>query len=526
MTEPLLEMQGVSIFLNKQKKKLVSNINLKVYPGKTLALVGDSGAGKSLTAYSIPSLLPEQMSVTGRIIFNNQDLLSLPPQKIRDIRGCSVSMIFQEPMSSLNPLHTVGKQVQENLILHSGLTRVEARKSTIDLFQDVELPYPENMIDRFPHQLSGGQRQRIMLAMAIANKPKLLIADEPTTALDVTVEQQVLKLIRKIQDKYHMAVLFITHDLGIVKRYSNSICVMSNGKIIEQGETESVFQSPKQKITQELISSQPSGKPHPISNGHELILHLTNFKAWYQNTRSWFRKPKINPVVNNITLALKPGETLGLVGESGSGKTSLGLAILRMLSSEGEIHFKEFPVHQLNEKSFRPIRKDIQLVFQDPFGSLSPRMTVKNILEEGLIIHTELNEQMRHQLILSTLEEIGFDETILERYPHEFSGGQRQRIALARAIVLRPSLIILDEPTSSLDRRLQLQLIDLLRTLQKNHNIAYIFISHDLSVVRVMSHRIAVLKNGEIIERGVTEELLENPQHLYTKALLDAAFSH
>ena len=522
---PLLEMKNVSIALQNQgnESQLIKGINLSIQAGETLALVGDSGAGKSLTAYSIPRLLPENMTVTGEVLFEGKNLLNSTPQDIKNIRGHQISMIFQEPMTSLNPLHKVGRQVAENLIIHQGIDKTDARQKTIALFQDVELPTPETLVDRLPHQLSGGQRQRVMIAMAIANNPKLLIADEPTTALDVTVEQQVLQLIKKLQQTYRMAVLFITHDLGIVKNYSDRVCVMANGEIVEQGKSTDIFSSPRHPVTQGLISSAPTGQPFPPPAGQTLTLQLSSLSAWYQSSTGWFRKKERKAVVKDISLSLSAGETLGIVGESGSGKTSLGLAILRMLSSEGGIYVNNQPVHNLHENQFRPIRKDIQLVFQDPFGSLNPRMTIRDILEEGLIIHTDLTQENRLTLMIETLEEMDFDASILNRYPHEFSGGQRQRIALARTVVLKPSLIILDEPTSSLDRRLQLQLIELLRELQRKYKLSYIFISHDLSVVRAMSHHILVLKDGVVIERGETDAILEAPQHAYTQALFEAA---
>ncbi|MTI14657.1 ABC transporter ATP-binding protein [Sansalvadorimonas verongulae] len=520
---PLLTMQDVTISL--KDKVLVNRLSLSINLGETVALVGDSGAGKSLTAYSIPGLLPEDMVVTGQIHYEDQSLLSLPPEQMKRIRGKQIGMIFQEPMTSLNPLHKVGRQVEENLLIHQSMTKKEALKKTIALFRDVELPQPEELVNRLPHQLSGGQRQRVMIAMAIANKPRLLIADEPTTALDVTVEQQVLQLIQRLQRKYQMAVLFITHDLGIVKRYCDKVCVMADGAIIEQAPTNLIFSAPKHQVTRELINSRPSGSPYPPAQNQTMTLHLSSLFAWYRSQKTWFKAHQRQMIVKDITLSIKAGETLGVVGESGSGKTSLGLAILKMLNSEGEIYVKERAVHTLNEKAFRPIRKDIQLVFQDPFGSLNPRMTISDILEEGLMIHTILNADERLTRMQQTLGEVGFESNVLNRYPHEFSGGQRQRIALARAIVLRPALVILDEPTSSLDRRLQLQLIDLLRELQRKYGLSYIFISHDLSVVRAMSHRIAVLKDGEIVERGDTETILNSPQHSYTQALFNAALS-
>ena len=520
----LLELRDVSIKLKNEQESLVKNINLKLFPGEILAIVGESGAGKSLTAYAIPGLLPVDMQVSGEILFEEQDVLTLRKNELRYIRGSRIGMIFQEPMSSLNPLHKVGQQIAETLILHQGLKKRDARQQVLKLFDEVELPCSDELFDRLPHQLSGGQRQRVMIAMAIANNPDLLIADEPTTALDITVEQQVLRLIRKLQKKYNMAVLFITHDLGIVRQYAERIFVMSDGAIIEQGSSKDIFRRARHPLTQQLIDSEPKGAPAALTEGHQLTLYTPGLTAWYKEKSVWFKKQAHDPVIDGITLSLKPGETLGLVGESGSGKTSLGLAILRMLTSEGELYFQEQPVHTLEEQQFRLLRKNIQLVFQDPFGSLNPRMTIRDILEEGLKLHFSLSGVTRLQRMEETLNEVGLNSAILNRYPHEFSGGQRQRIALARAIILKPALIILDEPTSSLDRTLQLKLIDLLRNLQKKHRMSYLFISHDLSVVRAMSHRIAVMRHGRIIECGLTEQLLNEPRDTYTRSLVAAAF--
>ena len=525
---PLLELQNLSISLRAEQKQLVSNVNLQVLPGETLALVGDSGAGKSITAHAIPGLLPQSMQVNGHIRFHGQELNLQNTKALRAIRGNKIGMVFQEPMSSLNPLHKVGRQVSETLIQHQGLSKAEAQQQVLKLFADVELPTPNELYQRLPHQLSGGQRQRVMIAMAIANKPSLLIADEPTTALDVSVQKQILELIKRLQCKYQMAVLFITHDLCIVRRYADRICVMSDGAIIEQGSNHDIFKHPKHPITQTLTNSTPQGKPFPVpvSPDHQLTFRTFGLSAWYRKQTSWFfrLKGKQSPVIDNITLSLKPGETLGLVGESGSGKTSLGLAVLRMLNSEGEQYLQNQPVHTLTEQQFRPLRKNIQLVFQDPYGSLNPRMTIREILEEGLNLHFSLSPSTRLEKMQETLTEVGLSEDTLLRYPHEFSGGQRQRIALARAIILKPALLILDEPTSSLDRRLQRQLIALLRELQRKHQMSYLFISHDLSVIRAMSHRIAVIRQGRIIESGPTELLLKQPKDPYTRTLMNAAF--
>ncbi|MCL6269832.1 dipeptide ABC transporter ATP-binding protein [Sansalvadorimonas sp. 2012CJ34-2] len=524
MAEPLLEVNELCITHKASDKTLVSDVSFKIESGETLALVGESGAGKSLTAHSIARLTPDSMEISGLIHFRGKDLIRQNDGYLQNLRGNRIGMIFQEPMTSLNPLQTVGRQVQENILQHQPVSPQEAEQQSLQLFCDVELPNPEVIHKRYPHELSGGQRQRAMIAMAIANSPDLLIADEPTTALDVTVQKQILALLGKLQKHYNMAILFITHDLGLVRHFADRMCVMADGKLVEKGETDNIFANPRHSVTRDIIDSEPTGQPYPVVSDAKNALVTQELRAWYRQRKSWFSKTNNDPVFDKVSLSLKQGETLGLVGESGSGKTSVALALLRLITSDGEIFFFEQAVQSLCEKTFRPLRKDIQMVFQDPFGSLNPRMSIREILGEGLIIHSRLNPLEREQKMRLVLDEVDLPYSSLDLYPHEFSGGQRQRIALARAVILEPRLIILDEPTSSLDRGLQLQLIHLLRKIQKQHNTSYIFISHDLSVVRAMSHRIAVMKSGKLIECGPSEQVFNYPNHQYTKTLIEAAF--
>ena len=545
MAEPspstLLEISQLSLYLDNgnSEQKLVDNINLSIRSGQSVAIVGESGAGKSITAYAIPGLLPGNINATGEILFDEQSLLDLPEPQIRALRGAQIGMVFQEPQSALNPLHKVGDQVAEVLRLHNNFTKAEAYRETIQLFNQVELPNPETLLHRLPHQLSGGQRQRVLLAMAIACRPKLLIADEPTTAIDATQQKTLMLLLQKLQRETGMAMLFISHDMELVRDYCQYIAVMANGRIVEQNQTEAIFNNPNHPVTQALINSAPTGSPLPLSPNAETVLAAANLQAHHKPARksllSLFsnRQRKIAPAIVDISIHLKAGETLGLVGESGSGKTTLGLALLKLLQSDGDISLLGNPVQHLPEPEFRSLRKNIQLVFQDPYNSLNPRMTIREILEEGLLLHTQLDKSERQQRLQQILVDTGFlsslaetdqqAEAILCRYPHAFSGGQRQRIALARALILKPALVILDEPTSSLDRPLQQQLLNLLRSLQRKYQTAYLLISHDLAVVKTLSHRLAVMKDGHIIESGDSVDILNHPQQPYTRRLIAAA---
>ncbi|KZZ39749.1 ABC transporter ATP-binding protein, partial [Oleiphilus sp. HI0117] len=462
---------------------------------------------------------------SGEILFQNKDLLKASETELRSVRGGKIGMIFQEPMTSLNPLHTIEKQIAESIQLHSAHSTRAARKRVIELLDLVGIPEPESRLGSYPHQLSGGQKQRVMIAMALANEPDILIADEPTTALDVTVQKQVLELIRGLQKKFGMSVILISHDLSIVRHYADEVVVMHHGKLIESGYCEDIFATPKQEYTKLLINSDPSGSPKKIPNDAKTILESKDINVWFPTKKSFWGKPlEFLKATKDISIKLKAGETLGIVGESGSGKTTLGLALLRLQQCEGEIFFEGKPTHNLDQQAFRPFRKEMQIVFQDPYGSLSPRMSIMQIINEGLEIHNIGTPDEREQIIIKVLEEVELDPGMRHRYPHEFSGGQRQRIAIARALVLKPKLIILDEPTSALDRTVQNQVIDLLRHLQEKYQIAYLFISHDLAVVRALSHRVLVMRHGDVIEENDCETLFDAPQHDYTKNLLDAAY--
>ena len=511
----------------------VKGISFDIPNGKTLAIVGESGSGKSVTALSILKLLPypKASHPSGEIIFSGQDLLQFDEKSMRSIRGDKISMIFQEPMTSFNPLHTIEKQVSETLLLHKGLSGKKARERVIELLTLVGIPDPESRLSAYPHELSGGQKQRVMIAMALANEPELLIADEPTTALDVTVQKQVLELLQSLQAKMGMAILLITHDLNIVKQYADEVVVMHHGEVIEQQATEALFHSPKKNYTQTLINADPEGSPAPVASDAKTLLETKDLNIWFPVKKNFLGKTtKYFKAANNISISVKQGETLGIVGESGSGKTTLGLSLVKLLKSHGDIVFKQQQIHNLNQQQFRPLRRQIQIVFQDPYGSLSPRMSVQQIIEEGLIIHEEGNpketkkSEERELKIIQALKDVDLDPSTRHRYPHEFSGGQRQRIAIARALVLQPELIILDEPTSALDRTVQSQVVDLLRDIQQKYKISYLFISHDLAVVKAISHRVLVMKQGEVIEYGDCEQIFDSPAKEYTRSLIDASF--
>ncbi len=531
MTAPLLEVKDLSIAFTQggQSTLAVDRASFTLEKGKTLALVGESGSGKSVTALSILKLLPYPSAShpSGEIWFNGENLLDRDETDLRRVRGRDITMIFQEPMTSLNPLHTVEKQIGEILELHAGISEEKARARTIELLGKVGIRDPESRLADYPHQLSGGQRQRVMIAMALANNPDLLIADEPTTALDVTVQAQILELLKNLQKEFGMAMLLITHDLGIVRHMADHVCVMQKGKIVEQGETQTIFAGAQHAYTKMLLAAEPKGNPPIPRPDAETLVTTDNLKVWFPIKRGFFRKTIGHiKAVDGITCEVKAGQTLGIVGESGSGKTTLGLAILRLISSQGPIIYRGRRIDGINSKAMRPLRKDMQIVFQDPFGSLSPRMSILQIVEEGLLIQKpDMPAAERRERVAASLAETGLDPSTMDRYPHEFSGGQRQRIAIARALALDPKFIMLDEPTSALDMSVQAQVVDLLRKLQEKHNLGYLFISHDLKVVRALANEVIVMRNGLVVERGEGRQIFENPQDPYTKALLAASLN-
>jgi microcin C transport system ATP-binding protein len=530
MSEPLLKVKNLSVTFaqGKQDFKAVNSISFSLNRGETLALVGESGSGKSVTAMSIVRLLGKaaSKSTTGEILFNGVDILKMDEPHLRALRGNDITMVFQEPMTSLNPLHTIAQQIGEILKLHRGLTGVAAQTRTLELLTKVGIPDPASRLNAYPHQLSGGQRQRVMIAMALANEPDLLIADEPTTALDVTVQAQILKLLRDLQAETGMAILFITHNLGIVRSLSHNVCVMKRGEIVEQGKTADVFSAPQHPYTQALLAAEPSGVPDPADPNTPIIAQTDTLKVWYP-IKAGLLRSTIGHVkaVNGISITLREGHTIGVVGESGSGKTTLGQAILRLISSNGAITVLGNRIDGKNSKQLRPLRKDMQIVFQDPFGSLSPRLSVADIVGEGLAVQNpSLTTQERRVIVAKSLDEVGLEPSSMDRYPHEFSGGQRQRIAISRAMALNPKFVVLDEPTSALDMTVQVQIVELLRRLQKERKLAYLFISHDLKVVRALANELIVMKSGEVVEQGEAASIFANPQTDYTKALLAAAF--
>jgi microcin C transport system ATP-binding protein len=529
MTAPLLDIRDLSIsFMQGGKETLaVDRVSLSLEKGKTLALVGESGSGKSITALSIARLLPPSAHhPSGSINFAGADVLKMDDAALRAIRGARITMVFQEPMTSLNPLHGIEKQIGEILELHGMRSREARRARTIELLGEVGIPNPSQRLDAFPHQLSGGQRQRVMIAMALANKPDLLIADEPTTALDVTVQAQILALLDRLRKTYGMAMLFITHDLGLVRRIADDVCVMQNGKIVEAGPVQSLFAAPKHPYTRALLAAEPSGAANPARADAPVILSTEQLRVWFPIRRGFLRRVVDHvKAVDGVSLTLREGETVGVVGESGSGKTTLGLALLRLIRSEGPIVYMGQRIDDKTAKEMRPLRRDMQVVFQDPFGSLSPRMSVAEIVAEGLSIHRPgLSLGERREIVAGALMETGLDPTTMDRYPHEFSGGQRQRISIARAIVLAPRLIVLDEPTSALDMSVQAQIVDLLRDLQARRQLAYVFISHDLKVVKALAAHVIVMRNGKVVEAGPAARIFDAPTDDYTKALFAAAF--
>jgi microcin C transport system ATP-binding protein len=528
--EPLLSVKDLSVMFRQGSRQTlaVDRISFSVKKGETLALVGESGSGKSVTALSIMKLLPYPAAShpTGRIFFKGRDLVGLSEREMRGIRGDDITIIFQEPMTSLNPLHTIERQIGEILELHRGLTGLAARARSIELLSQVGIPDAAQRLKSYPHQMSGGQRQRVMIAVALANEPDLLIADEPTTALDVTVQAQILTLLKELQSRLGMAMLFITHDLGIVRRIADRVCVMKDGKIVEENVVADIFKSPQHPYTKALLAAEPRMQAAPMNPKGDIVLKTDDLKVWFPIKRGLMRKVVGHiKAVDGVSLEVRKGETLGVVGESGSGKTTLGLAMLRLISSDGPIVFMGSNLQGLRFKQMRPHRRNMQIVFQDPYGSLSPRMSISDIIQEGMWIHMpHLSRDECEQRVIKALEEVGLNPDWRDRYPHEFSGGQRQRIAVARAVVLEPSFVVLDEPTSALDMLIQAQMVDLLCALQKRHDLTYMFISHDLRVVAAMSSRLMVMKSGKVVEAGPAAELFKSPKSDYTRALFAAAF--
>jgi len=525
----LLEVQNLEIGFRSREglAPAVRGISLHVDRGETVALVGESGSGKSVTALSILQLLADSAESTGSIIYEGREIHGANAKTMRKVRGDEISMIFQEPMTALNPLHTIERQIAESLTLHRGIKGSKARERVLELMNKVGIRDPESRLGAYPHQLSGGQRQRVMIAMALANGPDLLIADEPTTALDVTVQAQILELLDELKADSGMGMLFITHDLGIVRKFADRTYVMQGGNIVESGPTEALFADPQHPYTIRLLGAEPTGTPDPIPQPDAApVVTGENVRVWFPIRRGLLRKTVGHvKAVDDISISIRPGETVGVVGESGSGKTTLGLALLRLIKSEGRIAFMGNEIQGLNQRQLRPFRRDMQVVFQDPYGSLSPRMSIAQIIDEGLRVHKiTAKGQDRRAVIAAALEEVGLKADMMDRYPHEFSGGQRQRISIARAMALKPDLVVLDEPTSALDMSVQVQIVDLLRDLQKRYNLAYMFISHDLKVVRAMAHRVIVMRQGVVVEEGEGDAVFDAPQTDYARTLMSAAF--
>ncbi len=524
----LLDVRDLTVRFTVEDRHIdaVKGVSLSVAPAETLALVGESGSGKSVTALSILQLLPKEFTIrsSGTVTFRGEDLSAASETELRRVRGNQISMIFQEPMTSLNPLHTIGRQIAEPLFVHKGMNAEAAGKRVHELMDLVELTGLRNRLNDYPHTLSGGQRQRVTIAMALANEPDLLIADEPTTALDVTVESRILELLGALQKRLSMAILFITHDLSIVGKFADRVAVMNDGRIVEAGPVNGVFANPQHAYTRHLLASQPRGRPEPVPRESGTVFETRSLKVWFPIRTGLFRRTADHiRAVDGIDVSVRARETVGVVGESGSGKSTLGMAILRLIGSEGAIRYGNRELQGLDFRDLRPLRREMQIVFQDPYGSLSPRMSIAGIVEEGLKVHGMAdNRATRRDLVAEALLEVGLEPAMMDRYPHEFSGGQRQRIAIARAMVLRPRFVVLDEPTSALDMSVQSQIVELLRRLQEDHDLAYLFISHDLRVVRAMSHHVLVMKDGKVVESGSAEDIFETPKTAYTRALMAA----
>jgi len=529
--ETILSVKDLSVAFHQggDTSLAVDRVSFDIRRGEVVALVGESGSGKSVTANSILKLLPYPAAShpSGEIVFNGKDLLAASDAELRGVRGNDITMIFQEPMTSLNPLHSIERQIGEILKLHQGIEGPAARTRILELLNQVGIREPEKRLAAYPHELSGGQRQRVMIAMALANRPELLIADEPTTALDVTVQAQILELLKNLKEEHGMSMLFITHDLGIVRKFADRVCVMTKGRIVETGSVEDIFTNPQHAYTRHLLASEPKGAPRPADDSQPVVIEAEEVKVWFPIKAGFLRRVVDHvKAVDGIDLKLRAGHTLGVVGESGSGKTTLGLALTRLISSKGRIAFVGQDIAGRSFAEMRPLRRRMQIVFQDPYGSLSPRMSVADIVAEGLKIHEpSLSEAERDRRVASALEETGLDPSTRWRYPHEFSGGQRQRIAIARAMVLKPEFVMLDEPTSALDMSVQAQVVELLRDLQARHNLAYLFISHDLKVVRALANDIIVMRSGRVVEKGSAKDIIERPAEAYTKALMAAAFN-
>jgi microcin C transport system ATP-binding protein len=531
MTTSLLSVRDLSVAFRESGRDTlaVDRISFDILPGETVALVGESGSGKSVSALSVLKLLPYPSAhhPSGKILFKGKDLIAASEDEMRAVRGDDITMVFQEPMTSLNPLHTIEQQVGEILQLHRRLSEAEARRRTLELLALVGIRDAESRLGAYPHQLSGGQRQRVMIAMALANEPELFIADEPTTALDVTVQAQILNLLAELKGRLNMAMLFITHDLGIVRKVADRVCVMTNGKIVEQGRVAEVFGKPQHPYTQKLLAAEPRGRANPVAPHAPTVVEAGPLKVWFPIKRGFLRRTVGHvKAVDGVSVRVREGETVGVVGESGSGKTTLGLAILRLTSSEGPIAFLGNRLDGQPARAIRPMRKNLQVVFQDPYGSLSPRMSVAEIVAEGLGVQKKGSSYAeRRDIVARALEDVGLDPATMDRYPHEFSGGQRQRIAIARAMALEPQFVVLDEPTSALDMSVQAQIVELLRELKKRRRIAYMFISHDLKVVRALANHVIVMQNGRVVEEGTAEDIFAHPHTDYTRALFAAAFN-
>ncbi len=530
--KPLLAIDNLTVAFPSEDGTVeaVKRVSFSIGRGETLALVGESGSGKSVTALSTVSLLPDTAQVTGSVKYAGAEMIGADPRELMRVRGNDISFIFQEPMTSLNPLHSIEKQLAESLALHQGVVGAQARARIIELLSQVGLRDPEERLDAWPHQLSGGQRQRVMIAMALANNPDLLIADEPTTALDVTIQAQILSLLADLQRAQGLSMLFITHDLGIVRKIAQRVAVMKEGEIVETGATADVFDNPQHPYTQMLLAAEPRGRPDPVPADTHPLIRGEKVKVWFPVKRGFFKRTVGHiKACTDIDVDLSSGETVGVVGESGSGKTTLALALMRLIGSEGRITFEGRDIHALQKRDLRALRRDMQVVFQDPYGSLSPRMSIAEIIAEGIGVHglgdvSESRSISTRDAVAEAMEEVGLEPATMDRYPHEFSGGQRQRIAIARAMILKPKFLVLDEPTSALDMTVQTQIVDLLRDLQRHHGLGYLFISHDLRVVRAMAHKLIVMHNGDVVETGTADQVFDSPKTDYARALMAAAF--